>query len=174
VGTGPGVGERQCRPVVILHPTKAALLWLRRVIIQVDRTAQVDPAINGPSILVAQRSDLDLVAIGPQVGAGHRLRRRHDTARVAHDRTLATVRRAGDRLPFQPQGIGIAWHRFDREVIVAETIRALAEDLPDQQAAPRLQRPDVARAAAIAIATGALQYMAVLPLVIHDQAEVRT
>src|SRR5262249_21395296 len=99
-------------------PAVAALRRVLGVEGQVHRAAEIDPADERAPVLVAQRSYL----------AGlDRLRRRHDAAAEIALRQDALVNRL---LPGRRLG--------------RQAGEALAVDLPDQQAPPRLEAADVA------------------------------
>src|SRR5262249_52529177 len=73
VAAGDGVGQRQRRAVVVAGPAVTAFLRSLRVVIQVERTAEVDPSDEGTAVLVAERLDLAFL---------DRLGWRHDAADV--------------------------------------------------------------------------------------------
>ena len=112
---------------------------LCRVVVEVDRAAQVDPAHQRPPVLVAQRLDLARL---------HRLRRRHRRCRCSRGRQRCLFFCRSTGLPLQTQRAASPGFVSDGRSSLREAVEPLAEDLPDQQAAPRLELADVARGVA--------------------------
>src|SRR4051812_39936286 len=104
-----------------------------RVVIEVDRATQIDPAHQRSTIFVTQRSNLDLLPIRADVGPSHGLWRRHHAPGVAHRGLTLVLRRVGKWLTLEPHGGRIARNRFDGEVVITEAVEALTEDLPREQ-----------------------------------------
>ena len=74
----------------------------------------------------------------------------------------------GDRLALELQRLRIAGHGLGREVVVGPAVGAPAEDLPDEQAAARLEHADIARG--IGMPPGADERLVAEPAgVIHRQ-----
>ena len=131
---GCGHGQRQGGTALVEEPAAARIRVLR--IGAVDGTAEVDPADQGELVLVAQRRDLDELAVRSLVRAGHRFRRRHDAAGVIDVHPLAVTVVA----PVDDVLLVVVIERRAWDVLVAEAVEPLAVHLPDQRAAPRLER----------------------------------
>src|SRR5262245_50225635 len=128
-GSGGRIRDGQRRPGVVQEPAVAAFVRVLAVEIEVDWTAEVDPAHECAPVLVAERFHL----------AGfHRLRRRHDAAgEIAGCQDLLV-------LSF-----------LSRQWLFREPVDATAKDLPYKQAAPRLEATDAAGDAGVRAGGGA-------------------
>src|SRR5262249_528259 len=131
------VSECQGGPSLVEKPAGAALFRVRWVMIEVDRAAEINPACQGELVLVAQSRHLDGLAVRALVSAGYCFRRRHGAAEEVHIPPLVIAMVA----PVEQVLLVIVVQWWAGDVLVVEAVEALAEHLPDQRTAPRLERP---------------------------------
>ncbi len=170
---GLRVGQRQRRPLVVAPSSRsrgsAGCFGSKSRSIGQPRSIQRTSVRRSSSVSGAH---LDLLAV-----RGRRTCRRRLPAAAWRCRCSRGRRACGSpacRRPACPSSCsvcGVARHRLGREVVVAPAVGAPAVDLPDQQAAPRLEHADVARRLAAPRADQRL--VAVLGLAIHRQPVVR-
>ena len=68
--------------VVVEHPAEVAGIRIARVVIEIDGTAQINPAHDGKAILIGERCDLDPASVRSFVIASDGVWRRHGCALV--------------------------------------------------------------------------------------------
>src|SRR5262249_33661921 len=113
---------------------------------------------------------LDLLAVWRGEFTGHGLWRRHDASGKDQIRLgFVPVRVHSLALPYEGSGPRLG---FEGVVAILEAVQALAEYLPDQQAAARLELADGARGLQVAPAVPADRLVAKLGAVVHSQAVV--
>ena len=114
---------------------------LARVVIEIDGTAEINPADDSETVFVRERRDFDRTAIGSFVFPGHGVGRRHRRALIIKIVACAVLVRR-HTLAFVNE-VACARLRFGGMIVVGEAVEALAENFPDEQAAARLHLTDV-------------------------------
>ncbi len=88
-------GER--RPVVVAHPAVAALVRMRRIVIEIDRAAEIDPADYRAAVFVGERIDFDFLPVRALIRSRHGFGRRHGMAVIIQVGPVAVLLRVCDR-----------------------------------------------------------------------------
>src|SRR5690606_27729203 len=164
VRAGRGRCQRDDGAVVVEHPAAPASLGALRVVVEIDRAAEVDPADDRSTILIRERGHL---------AAFDRLGRRHRFPAVV-DVVAATVPLEVDGLPRLDERRCVAGFRLRGMVVVRESVEAASEDLPDEEASPRLELANVPRRLRVAEAVVADGRMAIARLLVEREAIIRS